>query len=138
MSQEKRVWETRFIAMNQKTGELQEFVGIQYFSGVNLQEAYEQLSMSGFDYLQLTGKSFTSIDEAGDLRKFYDDISEPYNITKGMDYNEFHDWLSLGDLEGVIEALHRFREDGRVENYVEMIVGYLKHKYGWTEEEEGN
>lgn len=68
--------------------------------------------------------------------QFYEVVSEPYNLTMGMDFNEFNDWLSLGDQEDVIAALYAFREDGRVQKYVEMIEGYLKHKYGWKEEDD--
>ncbi len=132
----KKIWETKLTAINHDTGELQQFIAPQYFSGVNYQEAHEQLNASGIVYLQLTGNSFTSIEEASNLRQFYEDISEPYHLTMGMDYDEFHDWLSLGGVDDIVAALTRFREDGRVEKYVEMIVGYLKNKYGWEEDNE--
>ena len=140
MSSNKRIWETKLTAINHQTGLLQQFTAPQYFAGVNYQEAHEQLNSSRLIYLQLTGNSFASIEEATNLMKFYKDFSEPYHLTAGMDYDEFHEWLELGNMDDVIEALYRFKEDGRVQGYVEMIEGYLKHKYGWEEnnnEEEG-
>lgn len=130
-----KVWQTQLTAINHKTGDLEQFISPHYFQGYNYQHAHESLSKSGMDYLQLTGVWFNSVDDAMNHTKFYETFSEPYNLTKGMTFDEFHDWLALGEMDDVIAALYRFREDGRVQQYVEMIEGYLKHKYGWKEDE---
>lgn len=136
---DKRVWETKLTAVNHHTGSLQQYIAPQYFAGVNYQEAAEQLSKSGFTYLQLTGESFLSIEEASNLRKIYDDITEPYNLVSDMTTDEFLDWIALADdINTLQDALEAFRNDGRVGEHVKMIEGYIKFKYGSkTSEEEG-
>ncbi len=124
----KVVWQSQVTAINHQTGDLEQFISPHYFEGVNFQEAHENLKKSNLVYLQLTGVWFKSVDEAVNHTKFYEDFSEPYNLTRGMSFDEFHDWLALGTEEDVIAALERFRQDGRVQSYVEMIEGYLKHK----------
>lgn len=133
----KRVWETKITAINHKTGELQQFIAPQYFNGVNYQDAHEQLDKSGLVYLQLTGRSYDSIEQASNINKVYDDIQEPYNLVSDMSDDEFFDWLSLStDKETLLDALDAFVEDGRVPRYVKMIEGFIKFKYGEDGKEE--
>lgn len=129
-----KVWQTQLTALNYKTGRMEQFISPHYFEAVNFEQAHERLHHSGMDYLQLTGTWFNSLEDAMNYTKFYEDISDPYNLTKNMTYDEFHDWLGLGTEEDVVAALERFREDGRVKEHVKMIEGYLRMKYGWKEE----
>lgn len=126
----KKLWETEFVTMCNKTNTMIRIISSSYMEGVNYQEACESLEISGLTYLRLTGKNYEDIKDIIKAVTFYESISKPSELVKGMTYDDFHDWLDLGTEEDIRDALKVFKEDGTVSDHVAQIEGYLKHKYG--------
>lgn len=124
-----RVWETEFYAVSYLTGELTRFTGM-YITGSTYQIAVRNLRDLQLDYLQLTGVTFPSLEHAIMDEKFYSRLSDPKNIVKGMDYDDFNDWLSLAvDKKDLLSARDAFVEAGGLEEYIKAIDAFIKVKY---------
>lgn len=135
--QDKKLWEAEFFAMDFETHELTNYTSGFYFEGVNFEEASKELKNSGLTYLRLTGKYFKDTQSVYDTNAFYEKIIKPSNLVKDMSYDDFIDWLDLGDEEDVMAALDAFKKDG-VTEYVKIIKAYLKNRYGTKNEEKND
>lgn len=131
-----KVWETEFYAVSVITGDLERFQGM-YISGDTYQEAVKNIRLLKLDYVQLTGTSFASIQHAIMDEKFYQKLSDPKNIVKGMTYDDFSNWLDLAlSKEDLLEARTAFEEVGGLEEYIKVIDAHIKVKYDDKEDNE--
>lgn len=55
-------------------------------------------------------------------------IMHPANIVRDMDYDDFMDWLDIGELDDVLAARDAFNECGMMQ-HVNIIDSYIKNKY---------
>jgi|GEM_PF-6166835 len=136
---ESKLWESEFWAINFATGKAESVRSEHYFLGVNLEQAQLALLQSGMTWLRLTGTWFNNQQTAQNHNEFYELVKNPKNIVDGMDFDQFLDWLELGNEDDVRAALKEF-EDAGLEEHVKVMKVHLKLRYGNKEndnEEEG-
>lgn len=141
-----KLWESEMFVMNLETGVMARQVSQHVFSGVNFEQAQLSLVRSGLKHLQLTGNWFWEnqqpmlpavSDQYDDLNKAYEDLIDPVELTNGMTMDEFIDWLNISDnVEDIQATMAAFVKAG-LTDHVKVIVGHLKHKYGYKKNQEG-
>jgi hypothetical protein len=121
------LWETEFYALSVVTGELESFRGV-YIQARHFAEALKIMRKDKLDYLQLTGKWFADAEAVMSDRDFYEKLTDPQNIVKGMSYDEFMEWLDLALCrKDLTSALERFKNTEGMEDYVKILEIYIKN-----------
>lgn len=128
-----KLWEAEFFAVNFQTGVTERIVSTHYFSGVNFEQAQLSLVRANMPWLRLTGNWFSDLQAINDYNNFYEIVKDPKNIVEGMDYDDFMDWLELGDKDDIEAAIVEFEKAGLTE-HVKVMKAHLKINYGESEE----
>jgi hypothetical protein len=120
------LWETEFYALSVVTGKLELFSGT-YVEAQDIQDALKAIRKMGLNYLQLTGVWFDNVEDVLAEDDFQDKLEEPAEVSKGMSFDDFSDWLEKSSSrEGLVEALKRFRAEEGMEDYVKIIKAYIR------------
>jgi hypothetical protein len=120
------IWETEFTALSVVSGELTIYRG-PFVKADTMQEAVKHARVEGMDYLVVTGKWYEDIEEVRKEDEFYEKLDE----AKGMDYDDFCDWLDLvTDKEQLEKIREEFSQEGGLKEYLKIIDTQIKHKYG--------
>ena len=121
------LWETEFYALSVVTGEVERFSGT-YVEAYTLQEALKSIRKLNLNYLQLTGTWFDTAQDILTDEAFYEKLTDPANIVKGMSYDDFQDWLDLAlTRDDLVAALERFKKEKGLMDYVKVIEAYIKN-----------
>jgi len=65
--------------------------------------------------------------EIQELVDFYEKMINPRELTRGMSYDEFTEWVELGTIEEVESAISSFEKENMNE-HVEIMKIYIKNK----------
>lgn len=121
------LWETEFYALSVVTGEVERFSGT-YVEAYTLQDALKSIRKLNLNYLQLTGTWFDTAQDILTDEAFYEKLTDPANIVKGMSYDDFQDWLDLAlTRDDLVAALERFKKEKGLMDYVKVIEAYIKN-----------
>ena len=121
------LWETEFYALSVVTGEVERFSGT-YVEAYTLQEALKSIRKLNLNYLQLTGTWFDTAQDILTDEAFYEKLTDPAKVVKGMSYDDFQDWLDLAlTRDDLVAALDRFKKEKGLTDYVKVIEAYIKN-----------
>jgi len=132
----KVLWETTFFGVSQVTGLLQQFTGM-YVQASTLPEATYAARVAKLDYLQFTGRFFNSFEETLMNEEFYEKLTDPRNIIKDMNIDDFYDWLDLAvEKQDLLKAREEFSKHNELSEHIKIIDGYIKNKYEKKDDKE--
>lgn len=127
---EKRFWEVEYFAMDSVIGKLVRVLADFLIEHENMEGASGKLALLGSHHYRLSGNWFKTPQDAINTRDFYDALTDPHNIVKGMSYDDFIDWLNLSsEREDIVKAIARFKEAGDLEDHIKVMELHLKLKY---------
>lgn len=128
--------ETTFFGISQVTGLLQPFEGM-YVQASTLPEAIHAARAAKLDYLQFTGRFFNSFEETLMNEGFYEKLTDPRNIVKNMNIDDFYEWLDLAvEKQDLLKAREEFSKHNELSEHVKVIDGHIKNKYEKKDDKE--
>lgn len=127
------LWETKFWALSQTTGRLEERYGM-FVKAEDLIKATAYLrSNKDFDYLQLTGHYYESLESFERIKEFEEKLEEVETPLSSMTFDDFYDWLKKAPtIEDLLLVRDRVIQEGGMDEYIPLIDKLIK-EYGEKE-----
>lgn len=131
------LWETKFFAISNITGRLEEYEGMLIKANNLLDASMFLRKQKGTEYLQLTGIWYQDMQAYVDENTFLDKLVEFEKPLKGMSFDDLYDWLKKAPtVDDLKLAKDRILQEGGMEDYIPLIDRLIS-EYEERERKEG-
>ena len=116
-----KLWETRFFALSQVTGEIENFRGV-FIKARDITEATRAVREMQMDYLQLSGRWYKTLEDIKKEEMFLGKLNSKEVKFSKMTFDEVYDWLKGAiSLEDLKEARERLLEEEGTKDYIPLV-----------------
>ena len=123
----KLLWETRFFALSQISGNLEGYRGI-FIEALTITDAMKSVRKMNAPYLYLTGDWYRDFESIAQNDSFHKPIKEKTLNVEKMSFDDFCDWLDNSlTLDDLLQARNIVKETVKTpQEHFKIIDNYIK------------